>query len=216
MSRHGKWLFVLGATACLLGPALVAEAAMYGFTRITSNSPEDVASQFFVDVTDVGMGKYNFLFTNTGPIASSITDVYFSYPALSGTASLDSIDDSDPGVAFSALATPGELPGGNAVSPSFQTSLGLSADSDPPAQPNGVNPGESLGIVLDLQHTRTFDALLEDINSGALRLGLHVQGIGSDGDSDSFVNGELVPAPGAVVLGTIGLLAVGLVKRKLT
>jgi len=65
-----------------------------------------------------------------------------------------SIDNSDPGVAFSDPAVPGNLPGANNASPAFVATTGFSADSDPPVQPNGVNPGETLGILFACKAVR--------------------------------------------------------------
>ena len=56
----------------------------------------------------------------------------------------------------------------------FVTTLGFSADSDPPVQSLGVNPGESLGIIFDLQPGGTFADVVGELASGALRIGIHV------------------------------------------
>jgi hypothetical protein len=49
------------------------------------------------------------------------------------------------GVDFAPGASPPNLPGGNA--PAFSFDANFSADSTPPAQPNGVNPGEFLSMI---------------------------------------------------------------------
>ena len=162
------------------------DAISYGFSNITSNNATNTAigqTQLFVDVNPFLEGAL-FTFDNLGPDASSITDVYFDDGTLLGIAL---IDDSDPGVSFSQFARPRNLPDGRNASPPFETTAGFSADSDPRVQPNGVNPGESLGILFDLQAGKFFDDVLDDLTSGALRIGIHVQGFANRG-SESFVN----------------------------
>lgn len=170
-------------------------------------------AQMFVDVSDPGGNQVLFAFTNTGPLASSITDVYFDDADL--LSAIASIDNSDPGVLFSQDASPPDLPGGNNLSPRFVATAGLSVDSDPPAQPNGINPGELLGITFDLQSGRAFSHVIADLASGDLRIGIHVQGF-ANGQSESFVNDTLIPAPGAILLAGIGTVLIGWLRRHKT
>jgi hypothetical protein len=172
-------------------------------------------AQLFVELVNMG-NQTEFLFTNTGPDASSITDVYFDDGTLLGIAT---VTNTLGFVEFSESASPPDLPGGNNVSPPFVTTAGFSADSDPPTQPLGVNPGESLGITFDLQVGGVFDDILDELDSGALRIGIHVQGY-SSGGSESFINNGTtngngkIPAPGALVLGGIGVSVVSWLRRR--
>jgi len=198
--------------------AASARADLFGFSRITNNADHNVASQFLVEITDAGAGFADFRFTNAALISSSITDVYFDDGTLLGIASISS----SRGVAFSQPATPGDLPGGNTLDPPFETSQRfaqrLSADSDPPVFPNGVNTSsEWLNIRFALFQGATFSDVIAAMLDGSLRIGLHVQGIGPEGESDSFVNDGhgKIPAPGALVLGALGLTLVGRVRRTL-
>jgi hypothetical protein len=214
---------IIAAIALAFGLFCVAAEAAptYSFVNITNNNAGNAAigeAQLFVELLDPGPGQITFAFTNIGPAASSITDVYFDDGALLGIASIINT----PGlVEFSQLATPPDLPGGNTVTPPFMTTAGFSADSDPPVQPLGVNPGESLGIIFDLQPSKDFADVVDNLASGTLRIGIHVQGF-PNGGSESFINNGIVdgngkiPAPGALILGGIGMGCVGWLRRRRT
>ncbi len=192
----------------------VTAQVTYSFGNITNNSATDAIigeSQMFVDVSDAGSGQVLFTFRNDGPEASSITDAYFDDGALLSMAGIDN----SAGVQFSPGATPSNLPGGDSITPSFITTAGLSADSDAPVQSNGVNPGESLGIKFNLQSGSAYNDVLSGIDDGSLRIGIHVQGF-ADSYSESFVTGGdgAVPAPGAVLLASMGMVCVGWFRRR--
>jgi hypothetical protein len=188
-----------------------ANALTIGFAKITNNGNPDVASQLAVDVTAGSGGSVDFKFTNNVGIASSITDIYFDDGTL---LALASITDSGATVAFTSPATPGNLPGGNLATPPFVTTANFSADSDSPILANGVDSAtEFVTINFTLQGGQTYADTLAALASGALRIGLHVQGIGDPGGSDSYVNTSSVPDGGMTIsllglaLGGMGLMA---------
>jgi hypothetical protein len=188
--------------------AASAGAATLGFVCLTGNAAADCAigeAQLSVTVSaGAGAGQVAFFFENTGPAASSLTDVYFDDGTLLGIATISG----SAGVSFSQGASPPNLPGADLASPPFQTTAGFSADSDPAVQPNGVNPGESLTITFDLKPGGTLDAVLAELADGRLRIGIRAQGFASGG-SESFVNHPL-PEPGVLaLLGAGAGLAVG-------
>jgi hypothetical protein len=201
---------VAASFLCTVNPA---HATQFGFYNISANDVGDAAigeAQLWVDVTDatdaIG-GKVLFTFGNTGPAASSICDVYFDDGSLLGIA----IIYNNPGVSFTEGAKPGDLPSGDNASPPFIATAGFTADSDPEVEANGVSPGESLGILFDLQGNQTFADVLSELYSLELRIGIHVQGFESGG-SGSFVNS----VPDASIMFLLGpsLLALALFSRK--
>jgi hypothetical protein len=169
----------------------------------------------FYNNPDPAHGSNFAEFYTTDPLPSSITDVYFDDGSLLGIANIFN----GSGVSFSNPAVPGNLPGGNSIEPPFETTDGFSADSDTPVQPMGVNPGESVGILFNLQPGKDFEDVLAAIYQGfddplaaeSLRIGLHIQSIGPESGSDSFI---MTPVPGAVILGLLGLSIAGIKLRK--
>ena len=209
--KNNLWVCLLSALFLASAPA---KAATLSFYCITNNIAGDCAigeSQLTVNVSDAGSGQVLFHFKNlAGGSASSITDVYFDDGSLLGISSITN----GPGVSFSQDASPPNLPGGNNISPPFQTTAGFLADSDPAVQPNGVNPGEWLKIYFSLQSGGTYNDVINELGNGQLRIGIHVQGFASGG-SESFVNNP-VPVPAAVWLlgsGLVSLVAIGRRKK---
>ena len=204
----------MGLSVCLMAfaPAQAATTTL-GFYCITANNAGNCAigeSQLTVRLSDLVPGEVLFHFKNlAGGSASSITDVYFDDGSLLALAAVTN----GPNVNFSQYASPPDLPGGDSISPQFDVTAGFLADSNPPVQPNGVNPGEWLKINFTLQSGGSYADVINELTDGRLRIGIHVQGF-AVGDSASFVNNP-VPVPAAAWLFGSGLLGlIGIARRK--
>jgi len=212
-------LTLLVGCMILTGPSY---AIPYGFENITNNNSVNAAigeSQLFVEVLPFLPSQVFFLFLNVGVHACSITDVYFDDGTpgnnFSGIWTLVDKDDGlfgHSGVDFSPGAAPPDLPGGTNVG--FSATPGLAADSDSPASSNGVNPGEYLGVILNLVSGRTLLDVISAMNRGDLRIGLHVQSF-PDGGSEAFATGGHVPEPSTLVLIGAGLFGFAFRRRQI-
>ncbi len=224
--KGGDLTGILALSAAFgLAEAAVATSVTYGFSNITSNNATNAATggQFLVTVTELpidmfGPAMVKFTFSNAGPAASSITDIYFYDGALIGATM--AINDSGVGVSFMEGANPNYLPGGNNVLP--DASKKFEADSDAPVQPSGVNPGgEWVEFTFTLLPGITFDDVISSLNSGLegpfmpgtdLVIGIHVQGY-ADGGSESFITSVPLPAPLAMGLAGLGLVGLARLRR---
>lgn len=210
-----------------------AEAILtYGFQCITYNDSSGTnagigQSQLFVDIEPFNSGQVLFTFRNEGPQPSSITDIYFYDGSLFGIAGLWDADDplgglvGNPEVDFSEGANPENLPGIEELKLSNGFVVVGYADPDSPTRPEGIDSGEWLGIVFDLRSGMAYQNVVDDLAFGNIMIGIHVQGfaLGENGEagdgSESFINKpEPIPAPGAILLGGIGIVLVGWLRRK--
>lgn len=231
---------VIAALAGMLTASTVqGDSTTYSvFSRFTSNGSDNPAAQFSVEVRDFDhlniplVGQVSFLFRNVGSIASSITSVHFEDGALFG---IDHLNNG-PGVDFEHPGPGGlNVPGGSAVS--FTTTAGfkIHADSGPPGVfSNGVNNTtdlsvEWLEVIFDLESGLSYDDVIAAIANGfkktqgqsysgdSLRIAIHVQGIGGDEESDSFILTIPLPAPfGLALAGFAGVVIISRRKRKVS
>lgn len=200
---------LIGCALLALVSALPARAGMvFGFTKITNNAPSNLSSQLAVDISDLGGGLVSFKFSNNVGIASNVSEIYWdvtdSAMALLnfGTANLSRTSGPGPSVDFSIGGSPSNLPGGNSISPNFESDFMVSADN--PAPHHGLNhAADSLTVRFALAAGKSYADVISYMNGGLLRLGTHVTGIGTTGQSDSYIT-TTVPAPAAIALGAIG------------
>ncbi|HVK59482.1 MAG TPA: VPDSG-CTERM sorting domain-containing protein [Candidatus Kapabacteria bacterium] len=205
-------LQALAGAALLVLAQPQANAVVFGFTQISTNTNTTVASQFSVDVTAFDADTVSFAFTNTGSIASSIAEIYFDDGLFGAISIVNSA-----GVNFVLGASPADLPGGNAVN--FTATTAVNSEASSPAPSNGINPGETLTLRIDVGGYNDFATVISKLQNpdanGDIRIGLHVTGI-AGGGSDAFVSGggRSVPDGGATLalLGSV-LAGVGVFRR---
>ncbi len=217
-------------TSALVGSAAGVAAAgpVFSFSRATSNASQNVASQFTMEVDSftapngwAGNPLVSFRFTNTGSVASSISEIYFEDGTLFKPYTQSILQTTSNFV--QGGPNPANPPG---VSP-FSATKDFSADAVGNPS-NGLNPGQYATFVFELENGKVFadtiQALLDgfdgrdyvDPNNTALgfsslRVALHARAIGDASQSDSFVATTLVPLPPAAWAGLSTLAGVGLV-----
>jgi hypothetical protein len=172
LTVHRKKLIVSLAVLAVLGGTGIARGVMVGFQGIAPNNLQDAATgqqQLSAEVLSLQANQAAFTFYNTGLDSAVITQIYFEAGPL---ADLAGIYESA-GVSFHEGGNPKSLPGGNNLSPSFNTAFAVSADN--PSPHNGVSNspatgGEWVRLVFDLKQGVTFQDLLQDMANGSLRL----------------------------------------------
>lgn len=197
--------------ALLLLSAPARALPVLSFSCLTGNLAGDCAigeAQLTVEPKDIGGGVVEFHFRNSGPLASSISEVYFDDGSL---LALSSVIDG-PGVDFEPDASPPDLPGGQNAIPPFNVTAGFLAQAVPSPAMNGVGPSQWVKIQFTLQGGQTFADVLDDLTDGSLRVGIHVIGF-SSGGSESFIN-HPVPEPGTALLLGSGLALLASRRRR--
>ena len=186
--------------------ALPVHADIFGFSNITTNSPDpdSIAAQLYMDVNAASVA-----FTNTGPAASTVTEIYFGSDLTTLNLSIDSATSCSDGVSFDISgANPSNPPGFE----EFENwwSITIAAAENNPPNSNGIDPYECLELGLSYTSSSTLSEL---IASGELQVALHVRNIGEY--SDTFVNDTtVIPEPASIVLlGSVGSL-LGFVRRR--
>ncbi len=190
---------VLAAWALHPGP--VQAATVYRLNVFTSNGIyfDDLGILLDVSVSEES-GLARFDFSNQSTINAVISAVYFEQGTLD---SLESLIEG-PGTSFSWPAHSGNLQSGQTLDPPFST--WFSADADPPPTANGIDPGETLTVRFNLPQQETFAGILNQLDSGYLRVGVHVIGL-PDGSSEAAVTPE--PTTALLLLGGAVLALAG-------
>ncbi|MBN2209893.1 MAG: PEP-CTERM sorting domain-containing protein [Sedimentisphaerales bacterium] len=200
---------VIGILLSVVG--MTQAAYIYDFKVIPdeSSNPANAATgeeQLSLEVSSPAANQVLFSFSNTAfnPLPASITDIYYE-DTLALLAGINHTIEG-PGVDFGQGASPPKLPRGKNLVPAFTETPGLSFDSESPVQPNGVNPNEYLGLLFYLTSGMTLNDVINALNEGNMRIGIHVQGF-ADGGSETFINDKtpIVPEPTTLTLMSLGL-----------
>ena len=193
--------------AAIISP-VTANAATFSFQNITGGDTfgDTVFGQFKFDVTDSGAGKTLWKFSNSASTtnsASFISRIYFDWNSLSSALTGPTFNSGlNVGtVAFkSTSVNPSNLP--QSANIGFNADLAIGS-VDQGANNAGIDLGETLGVIFNSPSASVIEAA---INSGNLRVGIHVQGIAvANGQSDSYINTKPVPVPGFL----LGVMAAG-------
>lgn len=243
----GTRAFMAVAMCAVMGvfvSTLQAEVSMtFQFEAITSNDPCGTAmeageNQLSMEVFNSG-NHVKFLFKNEGPIASSITGVWFDDGSLLGIERIidsETIGDGDPCTIDGHIDVDFEpdgnqnLPGGSTMEYPFVAIKAYTIKSDQPPPANGVESSDPcsapeyqnqwLQIEFELEGGQTLADVLAELTTGdpyaTLRVGLHVQSFDTPfGSSESFVNlPVVVPEPMSICLFGLGSLALLRKRRK--
>lgn len=189
-----------------------------GAERVTLNSPINVGSQLRMVASsdDLSSSLLVLSFYNSAVIDSSLTDIYIDAPPAGPDSGdgvinpypnpymlLTGVIDSGDDVAFAQFAKPINLPGANMADPDFVVSSGLSADSDSPVAPNGIDKADEwVRLTFTLQGNLTFADAIQALNGGEMRVGVKMQAL-PNGESDTYI---IVPEPTTLVAAALLLL----------
>ncbi len=209
--KTGCVLVGLAATASIAA----ASPITFDWSRVTSNAPNAVSDQWVVTADGVG-DRSVFRFERIGTSSVALASIYFTGidevikgPTLSGSS----------GVAYTHSASPANPPGATGFDVDYSAGRVNKGGIG-----NAVNAnGEWLEISFAYASGLSQSDVAARINSGALRIAMHVQSIGEY--SDTYISTPptpsnptpppVIPLPAAVWsagLGTIGVA--GLVARR--
>lgn len=198
------------ATAAII-PTFSANAATFNFNNIAGGATvgDSLAQYLSMDVTASGSGtlfKFNFANNPTAFTSAFIGTVYIDAGTTPlGTNASITVDSGNVGtVDFTGGTGTSNLPQRGNLATAFTTDYDFD-NVNGSGNSKAVQEGESLGVLFS---TANFNNVVAAINAGTLRVGYHVQGIGSG--SDSYINSTgTTPVPVPVPGFLLGLVAAG-------
>ena len=193
-----------------------AHAMMYSFDCFTNNNAGNCSgtdSIFSFSVEEAIAGQVTFTISHSDSLSpldtGEITEVYFD----GATTQLGAYISSDP--MWNEVTNPSNLPSQNTALPPFVTDFSIDSDFTGQTPDAPIVAGGELDIIFNLLGGTMLSDLIDAINNGDLRLGLHVRSIdlGTGDSSESFVSN--VPVPAAIwMLGTGILAMIGFSRRR--
>ena len=188
---------------CVLGTGatLLQASYVYPFEVFTSNGGFYDSSGLIlrVEVSNGVADEVDFVFYNESLFESCIAVIYFEDNSLFDAADVNN----GPGTLFRQFAKPENLPAGRAIEPLFIADEEFCFDAEAPPPKNGVNPNEWVRITVGLKSGHTFADLIDELDTGNLRIGTHIIAL-PDGSSESAIT---VPEPLTFALVMMGGLA---------
>ncbi|GEM_PF-2023267 len=170
--------------------------ASFNFNVFTSNGSygNSPGADMFADISGGG-SQIEFTFFNKNSFRSSIAGIYFDIGPLGEVYSITS----SPGTSFAPdFPRPKNLPGGMTLAGPFKSEFSISAAAPPPF--NGINSNEWIKLIFDLPAGATPQQIINKIDTGRLRIGIHVIAL-PDGSSESAI---LSPEPASLSLIALG------------
>ncbi len=188
MNIRSKIKTLVASAVIAVAGATTASAVTYSFVGLTNNNVTNTQTgeaQFSVEVTSAGSSLVSFLFENSGPLLSSITQIYFEDGTPDILGGINNII-SGAGTDFVENTRRNLLLPGAGGGPNGLMVEAFGAQPTSPVQPNGVNPGEFVEVIIDLVGGATIGDVYSQLNNGDLLVGFHAQGF-VDGGSESFL-----------------------------
>ncbi|WP_226561882.1 VPLPA-CTERM sorting domain-containing protein [Salipiger thiooxidans] len=200
----------------LLGGSQQASAVTFGFDNIAGGSTagDAYASNFTLDVNDIGAGKVLFQIVSAVAPALNygIRTIFVENTSPSAFSSVPSTNDASNSVGKVAMKRyfGGFLPQG--INAGFDSSFRF--DRDLTTLGSAIQQGETAGFIFNI--VGDFASLIDALTSGQLRFGLHLQNL-PGGASDSYVNSVTpvpLPAAGILLIGAMGGLGFASRRKK--
>jgi hypothetical protein len=213
-------MLIRGTTAIIAASVIAgtatADSIDISFAGLSQNRGTDVANQLNMNVARVdGTNAFvDFTFTNTVGVVSSLTDVFFSDGPPRSLFTSFIVSQSGADFTWDWFSN-GEFDGGDDVG--FNVTSSFMADDS--SLSNGLDHSADQLVVRGIFRWGVgFDDLIERIERGVFRVGLHVKGI--DGTTNgSFLSTSggtpaAIPLPSAATLGLAGMAGLAVRRRR--